>query len=220
MANTGEVKLGKGGLEYVTITHKCGAEADIYLHGAHVTRFLDQKEGDDFLFLSEKAKFVEGGAIRGGIPVIFPQFSDMGPLPKHGFVRNNKWELKKLEQSTAHFIFCSSETTKKAWGNVDFELSYVVTLFEKEEGRGGMRVELKFENKGKEKVEFCVALHTYFAVESVEEVSVEGLKRGGEGGGKLEYIDNTDGRKVKTDENEKIFISGEIDRVYLSTGPQ
>ena len=36
---------------------------------------------------------VFGKTIRGGIPVLFPQFSNNGNLRKHGFVRDIVWEL-------------------------------------------------------------------------------------------------------------------------------
>ena len=32
-------------------------------------------------------------AVRGGIPVLFPQFADRGPLKKHGFARDLPWQL-------------------------------------------------------------------------------------------------------------------------------
>lgn len=35
-----------------------------------------------------KALFAPPKAIRGGIPICFPQFSDFGPLGQHGFARN------------------------------------------------------------------------------------------------------------------------------------
>ena len=34
-----------------------------------------------------------GKTIRGGIPVLFPQFANIGNLRKHGFVRDIVWEL-------------------------------------------------------------------------------------------------------------------------------
>lgn len=47
---------------------------------------------------SSKAIFKEEKAIRGGVPIIFPQFGG-GPLPQHGFGRNSKFDL--LETSVA-----------------------------------------------------------------------------------------------------------------------
>lgn len=41
---------------------------------------------------------------RGGVPVIFPQFADQGPLPKHGFVRNLPWILVHEAATGDHHI--------------------------------------------------------------------------------------------------------------------
>ena len=78
----------------------------IYLHGAHVTSWVPAG-GDERLFLSQKSEFRPGAAIRGGVPVIFPQFGGLGTLPKHGFARTLPWDLSSLGgdpgSSTAEF---------------------------------------------------------------------------------------------------------------------
>src|SRR3954462_5540325 len=74
------------------VRHPSGSVATVQLHGAHVTRWRTAA-GDDSLFLSRAARFAPGEAIRGGIPVVFPQFAERGPLPKHGFARTALWRL-------------------------------------------------------------------------------------------------------------------------------
>ena len=57
--------------------------------------------GSPRLWLSPGAQCGPGLAIRGGIPVIFPQFAGRGPLPKHGVARNRGWEVLESPQSAA-----------------------------------------------------------------------------------------------------------------------
>ena len=50
-------------------------------------------DGRERLFLSERARFDGSAPVRGGIPVCFPQFGELGSLPKHGFVRTMAWSV-------------------------------------------------------------------------------------------------------------------------------
>src|SRR5690349_13912744 len=66
---------GTNDLPKIVISHRSGSSAQIYLNGAQVTSW---KTSDDVerLFLSPAARFENGKPIRGGIPVVFPQFAD------------------------------------------------------------------------------------------------------------------------------------------------
>jgi glucose-6-phosphate 1-epimerase len=52
--------------------------------------------GMPLLYLSSSSDNAQH-TLRGGIPVLFPQFADRGPLKKHGFARDLSWLL--LEES-------------------------------------------------------------------------------------------------------------------------
>jgi glucose-6-phosphate 1-epimerase len=64
-------------------------------HGAHVVSWVSGRR--ERLFLSPNTVWDGRAAIRGGIPVCFPQFNQRGDLPKHGFVRKRPWALLAAE---------------------------------------------------------------------------------------------------------------------------
>ena len=80
-------------------THKlslpCGDELTVALHGAHVLSWVSQ--GRERLYLSPHSVMDGHAAIRGGVPVCFPQFNQRGSLPKHGFARNLPWHVQSSE---------------------------------------------------------------------------------------------------------------------------
>jgi glucose-6-phosphate 1-epimerase len=61
------------------------------------------------------------------VPIIFPQFSDMGPLTKHGFARTALWEVASAADSEVTLVLRSSEATRKLWPH-DFEALFRVAL--------------------------------------------------------------------------------------------
>src|SRR5687768_12899777 len=58
----------------VRLRHPVGATADVSLHGAHVLSWKPAPARER-LYLSPNASHAPGTAIRGGIPVVFPQFA-------------------------------------------------------------------------------------------------------------------------------------------------
>jgi D-hexose-6-phosphate mutarotase len=51
---------------------------------SHSDSFLDE-HANEILFMSSQANYAK---IRGGVPVVFPQFGP-GTLPQHGFARES-----------------------------------------------------------------------------------------------------------------------------------
>ena len=81
-----------------TLTHPVSGDvATVALDRGHVLSWTCA--GKERLFLSAKAEVQAGegalAAIRGGIPLCWPQFAGRGPLPKHGFARTTgAWQLQ------------------------------------------------------------------------------------------------------------------------------
>ena len=80
----------------LTLALPDGSHATVLLHGAHVLSWHAAGWGEQ-LYLSPAAglgALQSGQAIRGGVPVIFPQFELKGPdtsLPRHGLARQRAW---------------------------------------------------------------------------------------------------------------------------------
>ena len=160
---------GLGGQPRLTLTSADGSTAEVYLHGAHVTSWKPAGAGEQ-LFLSGKSEFGEGAAIRGGVPVIFPQFSLLGPLPRHGFVRNHAWDIVRQVADEVTLAFQATPETLAIWPQpFRAELSVRVEA-------ARLEMELCIVNTGTTPFEFSSALHTYLRVNDLSATSVEGLQ--------------------------------------------
>jgi glucose-6-phosphate 1-epimerase len=194
---------GEAGLPTVVLAHPRGGRAVVYAHGAHVASWTDAS-GEEALFLSGASKFGAGAAIRGGIPVIFPQFADQGPLPKHGFARTAEWALVEWvdgeDEARAVFRLADTPATRAVWDHA-FRAEVAVVLAD------ALTVTLSVENAGGAPFELTAALHSYLRVAEVREVAVLGLRG-------VRYHDKVAGGDA-VQETEELEIGGEVDRVYL-----
>ncbi len=75
-----QITAGNGGLARVSVNTPA-ATAEIYLHGAHVTSWCPAGS-EEMIFLSQQSQWVEGRAIRGGIPVCFRGFAIRWTTPR------------------------------------------------------------------------------------------------------------------------------------------
>ncbi len=145
----------------------------VALHGGHVLSWV--AKGAEQLYLSPRSAFDGRTAIRGGVPVCFPQFNERGPLPKHGFARILPWAagaaIAGPQPSTLQLPLTlqSDAATLALWPH-PFTLQLVLTL-----GQGSLALDLSVVNTGTAPLSFMVALHTYFRVADIGQTRVDGL---------------------------------------------
>jgi glucose-6-phosphate 1-epimerase len=193
-------------LPKLRLAHASGGAAEVYLHGAHVTSWVPAG-GSEALFLSRAAELAPGKAIRGGVPVIFPQFAGMGPLPKHGFARTQPWERVDDgdRPDAVRLRLRDSDETRRIWPH-----AFVAELAV-EVGGDWLSLALTLHNPGDAAFDFTAAVHTYLRVGDVRRATVQGLRG-------LRY--RVTGEPERVDEEREVAVSGPVDRVYLDTPPE
>lgn len=183
-----------------------GDSALVSLHGAQVLSWV--AGGRERLFLSPRSVLDGRAAIRGGVPVCFPQFNQRGSLPKHGFARHRRWSVAQADplerpatdgQVACELTLTSDADTLALWPH-PFLARLTVTL-----SAGQLRVGLAVHNTGQQDLAFTGALHTYLAVDDIAAVQLRGL------GGQPEWdaVSDTRGQAA-----EVLGVDGEFDRVY------
>lgn len=208
-----EFTKGVNGLDKVILREARGTSAEVYLYGGQVTSWKNENR-EELLFVSSKAIFKPPKPIRGGIPICFPQFSNLGPLEAHGFARNRVWSvdpdpppfpISSSNKSYVDLLLKPSEEDLKIWSH-SFEFRLRVNL-----GPGGdLMLTSRIRNTDSRPFTFTFAYHTYFSVSDISEVRVEGLET-------LDYLDNMKSKERFTEQGDAITFEGEVDKIYLST---
>jgi glucose-6-phosphate 1-epimerase len=180
----------------------CGDTVLVAMQGAHVLSWISQDR--ERLFLSPANLWDGQSAIRGGVPVCFPQFNQRGNLPKHGFARNTAWQLtgSVLNDDAAHldFTLTSDARTQTIWPQA-FVAQLRVTLTP-----GQLLLTLTVNNtEPQSDLKFTGALHTYLAVDDIDLTELRGM------GGRTEWDAVADVHGMADD---ILYVEGEFDRVY------
>jgi glucose-6-phosphate 1-epimerase len=193
----------------LTLTH-AGAEAVVLFHGAQVMSWKPAGLGEQ-LYFSDQADCAPGSAIRGGIPLCFPQFGLMGDLPLHGFARNRDWERDEAfsgpDSSGVCLKLADAEATRALWPHA-FAATLRLTL-----AASRLRLDFGVGNTGQEPFTFRCAFQTYERVPDVREARVEGLA------GMPLHDKAPGGAGVHTvAEDDRLAISGFTERIYATGG--
>lgn len=178
-----------------------GARAAVLPYGAHVTSWVTPDRAEQ-LFVSARTAYEAGQAIRGGVPVVFPQFSSTGPLPKHGFARVRAWDVARQTPNEAALALRDDADTRALWPHA-FAAEVTVTLED-----DALTVSLAVENTGDAPLAFTAALHTYLRVDDVADVVIDGLAG-------VRYRDSAAGGVERRDDGAELRLVGEVDRIYM-----
>jgi len=191
------------GLPALRLTARSGAVAIVSLFGAQVLSWRPDGKTER-LYLSEQADFRGDGPIRGGVPVVFPQFAALGKLPRHGLLRTRRWQVEqqRCEEAfaMATFVFSADDDTLALWPYL-FDAELTVLL---EDSR--LDIELEIHNSGHAPFAFTAALHTYLRVAETERIRLVGLQG--------HAFQQADDKRSYRDDNEVLTIEDEIDRLY------
>jgi glucose-6-phosphate 1-epimerase len=184
------------------LQHASGSRAEAYAHGAQAISFVHPEFGEA-LFMSRHSRFGEGVAMRGGIPVVFPQFSADGPLPRHGFVRTAEWQVAEQGDGRIVFRLQDDDATRALWP-YEWTAEVAVSLADDL----ALRTDFSVTNRGRFGFAFTCALHTYLRLHDVRRSALLGL-------GGVSFRDRVTGGE-KSEREDILRVRGPVDRIYLN----
>lgn len=172
--------------------------AEISLYGGHLLSWAPTGQ-KPVIFMSPKAVFKKGKALRGGIPLCWPWFgkhpSDASQ-PSHGVARISTWEAAKCEEQPdgrVHVLLALPPASEELpSGAIAMEIGDELTI-------SLMTLDVP------RAMPFSAAQHTYFAVSDYEGIAITGLEETAF----TEYAEDA----VPHPEDPLIPL-GHIDRIY------
>jgi len=210
----------RGDLVVMEIAHAT-CMAEILLQGAQLIAYTPTGE-KPVIWRSAETFYAEGTPIRGGIPVIGPWFGNLTDNPQiiqdgydatseaqaHGFLRNAQWHLVGIaedENGVTCTLGYNHDGIHGGWAQqFDVVVRYHVST--------ALNVSYEVHNASPNTLYMSAALHTYFAVGDITQVSVEGFDG-------CTYIDALDDRKEKLQKGS-VKIDQETDVVFLGVPRQ
>lgn len=209
------VRCTMQGQPCIRLHNSRGDTALVALHGAQVLSW--NVDGRARLYLSSQAVLDGQAAIRGGVPVVFPQFNQRGALPKHGFARNLPWQLTPgalaLGDTSSLSLDLGDSNATRVWWPERFSARLTVTLAPR-----SLRIALTVRNSNTfddgvppAGWAFTSALHTYLWVDDVDRAQLYGLE------GCARWNAVTDQRSTQAG---PVGFAGEYDSVFCApVGP-
>jgi len=186
------------------IIHRtCSAKVSLY--GGQVLAWQPTNQ-KPVLWLSDKAIFEEGTAIRGGIPLCWPWFgpyqaSNGETAGNHGFARQRTWQVDEVvisKDNVKVILSLSGESEHKLWP-AQYQLKQELVFSQEFEQK------LFITNLSLKAFEYSAALHSYFSVSAPENTKVSPLEN-------FSFDDKVTGKEQQLSALDNCV--GELDRIY------
>ncbi|MBF0281798.1 MAG: D-hexose-6-phosphate mutarotase [Zetaproteobacteria bacterium] len=183
-------------------------DATIAVQGAHLMTWVPCGE-EPVIWLSPVAILAKGKSIRGGVPICWPWFgahSSNSHFSGHGFARTVDWKVCSvalLDDGRIEVAFEIADIPSEQWSK-DVPATMKMVLGE------ALEISLITHNHGHETVTVGDALHTYFCVDDIEAVAIQGFDG-------CTYLDKV-GESARYVQEGDVNISREVDRIYFDQG--
>jgi glucose-6-phosphate 1-epimerase len=171
-----------------------GSCATVLLRGGQLLSWR-AADGQELLYRSPASALNRGSPVRGGVPVVFPQFGPDGPLPRHGFARQRLWQRRAASaQDAAHSVRLTLDVAvgeEPLWPHA-CRCTLHLALQPNQ-----LEMHLEVENTGPTALRFAAALHSYWAVAHTGAARLRGVLPG----------------------SKVMPVAGPVDRVLTPSGP-
>ncbi len=190
------------------------ADARISLFGGQVLHWKPTHADREVLWTSPLASLDGSKAIRGGVPVCWPWFGAhpaSTSLPAHGLARLAHWRIDRLYllADGAVELALTLPASEVPAGATEEDVGSGLRLSQTVRIGQSLSLALTTKNVGSVERRCSEGLHTYFAVDDVSRVQVEGLDG-------CSYRDLTAGNRVRTQAGPVAF-TGETARLFVGT---
>jgi glucose-6-phosphate 1-epimerase len=200
------------------------AELLLLAQGAQVVSYTRTGE-HPLIWLNDQSHFIKGKAVRAGVPVCWPWFGNLAKNPQavqamrvsdeaptsHGLVRTQEWTLKGIEDTDAGVrIELTLPQAERGFPGWDHKAALSLTIVM----GASLQLSLTTRNLGTQELALSQALHSYFSVSDVRQISVDSVAG-------LSYME-TVGVQDWEQRNQAgaLEVTGETDRIYLDTPAQ
>lgn len=169
----------------------------ISIYGAHILSWVPAGKEEVF-YMSPLSSHAEGAPLRGGVPVCWPWFGK-ARMPQHGVARTAEWSLVKqeeMEDGTARLVLAFEPSEMN---DLSVEMEILV---------GDYLMQTLTTRTGSEAITYAEALHSYYYVGDIRQVSVTGLEN-------VPFVENA--KKDSALSESPLVLRDWMDRVYNPT---